>query len=181
VIHPQDRDVKKESERSQSLSGIQPLEKIPSRDGSCAALSARVEAVREEESARIARKLHDQLGSVVATTSQRVDAALETVRRISPELRPSILDDLGLAAAIEWQAQQFEVATGVISRVVAHVDGLSEPDGEQATAIFRILQEALTNTRRHATGRVGLTSGWSKGTAPSSWRSAMMASASGAR
>jgi signal transduction histidine kinase len=78
-----------------------------------------------------------------------IDSTLNTVRRISTELRPVILDDLGLVAAIEWQAQQFEARTGIR----CHFDSLVDNNGfsrEQATAIFRILQEALTNILRHA-------------------------------
>jgi len=145
------------------------------------ALSARVAAAREEESARIARELHDQLGSLLtsvkweleilehqcataagglrsnvrerlATAGNLIHSTIETVRRISSELRPAILDDLGLAPAIEWQAQQFEAATRI--RCHVHIDALlpegPKPDREQATTAFRILQEALTNTRRHS-------------------------------
>ena len=145
------------------------------------ALSARVAAAREEESARIARELHDQLGSLLtsvkweleileqqcaaadgslrsnvrerlATTGRLIQSTIETVRRISSELRPAILDDLGLAPAIEWQAQQFEAATRI--RCHVHVDALLpeglKPDREQTTTAFRILQEALTNARRHS-------------------------------
>ncbi|PYR45792.1 MAG: hypothetical protein DMF89_24150 [Acidobacteria bacterium] len=145
------------------------------------ALSARVAAAREEESARIARELHDQLGSLLtsvkweleilehqcataagglrsnvrerlATAGNLIHSTIETVRRISSELRPAILDDLGLAPAIEWQAQQFEAATRI--RCHVHVDALLpeglKPDREQATTAFRILQEALTNARRHS-------------------------------
>jgi PAS domain S-box-containing protein len=145
------------------------------------ALSARVAAAREEESARIARELHDQLGSLLtsvkweleileqqcaaadgtlrsnvrerlATTGNLIHSTIETVRRISSELRPAILDDLGLAPAIEWQAQQFEAATRI--RCHVRIDALLpeglKPDREQATTAFRILQEALTNTRRHS-------------------------------
>jgi PAS domain S-box-containing protein len=143
------------------------------------ALTARLAAAREEESARIARELHDQLGSSLtsvkweldileqqcataegglrsnirerlATTGNLILSTIETVRRISSELRPAILDELGLAPAIEWQAQQFEAATGIRCHVEALLPEGLEPDREQATTAFRILQEALTNTRRHS-------------------------------
>jgi PAS domain S-box-containing protein len=150
-------------------------------------LSARLRSTREEEGARIARALHDELGSAltslkwdleeidntyagagsqgslsalrakIATMTKQIDDTINTVRRIASELRPRILDDLGLAAAIEWQAQQFQGRTGIICQVDALVEsgGVSQ---EQATAIFRIFQEALTNILRHAQAtRVNIT------------------------
>lgn len=78
-----------------------------------------------------------------------VDTTIDRVRRIASELRPSILDDLGLAAAVEWQAQQFQKRTGILCRYDCSVDNL-DLDTERSTAIFRIFQEALTNVLRHA-------------------------------
>jgi signal transduction histidine kinase len=78
-----------------------------------------------------------------------VASTLNTVRRISSELRPGILDDVGLIAAIEWEAHRFQTRTGI----VCHVDSLVENahlTREQSTALFRIFQEALTNILRHA-------------------------------
>jgi len=77
------------------------------------------------------------------------ESTISTVRRISSELRPSVLDNLGLAAAIEWQAQRFQARTGIICRCDCSLEnlGLSR---ERSTAAFRILQEALTNILRHA-------------------------------
>src|SRR2546421_5408927 len=69
--------------------------------------------------------------------------------RISSELRPSILDDLGLAEAIEWQTQQFQSRTEIVCRCDCAIENL-ELDQRQATAVFRIFQEALTNVLRHA-------------------------------
>ncbi len=144
------------------------------------ALAARLHEAREEEGIRIARELHDQLGrclttmkmdvgwierefSSVEVTSECVSALLEKargigqaidetvqiVRRIAAELRPGVLDDLGLAAAIEWQAQDFEKRSGVACAL-----NLPEEDlrisRDQATALFRIFQESLTNVARHA-------------------------------
>ncbi|MCX8155434.1 MAG: PAS domain S-box protein [Verrucomicrobiae bacterium] len=137
-------------------------------------LAERLEIVREEERRQIAREIHDDLGQCltslkldlawVARNLQREPAALEarladmmkvvdqtiqSVRRISSELRPGVLDDLGLPAAIEWQAQEFERRTGIPCQV--HCDeGLDQLDSRMATALFRILQEALTNIIRHA-------------------------------
>jgi signal transduction histidine kinase len=80
---------------------------------------------------------------------RRVDATIETVRRISTSLRPSLLDHLGLWAAIEWQARQFEAAARISCQLGLDMSEV-EPDAERATAAFRIFQEALTNVARHA-------------------------------
>ena len=78
-----------------------------------------------------------------------VDATIESVRNIASELRPSILDDLGLVDALEWQTQQFEARTGIVCR--RHGFSNHWPfSKQQSTAIFRIFQEALTNILRHA-------------------------------
>jgi signal transduction histidine kinase len=78
-----------------------------------------------------------------------IDMSVSTLRRIASELRPSILDDLGLVAAIEWQAQQFQGRTGIVCVCDCVLDKV-ELTEEQSTAVFRILQEALTNVLRHA-------------------------------
>lgn len=150
------------------------------------ALSARMEEAREEERNRVARTVHDELGSVLTSLKwdlagleksfsasadpgdlaalrtkvedmlMLVDACIQSVRRVASELRPSILD-LGLVEAIEWQTQQFEARTGI----VCSRDGFSYTirlNDQQATAIFRIFQEALTNILRHASAtRVDIT------------------------
>jgi signal transduction histidine kinase len=137
-------------------------------------LSMYLQHVREEERTRIAREVHDELGQALTSCkldaswlahhlprnqkelvekaeelSARIDSTIQTVRRISTELRPGILDHLGLAAALEWQAQEFQTRTGIHCRVSAH---LHEPglDPELTTAFFRIFQETLTNVIRHA-------------------------------
>ena len=140
-------------------------------------LSARLETAREQERTRIAREIHDELGHALtalkmdvawlsgrlggesgplaergAAMSALIDRTVATVRAIATELRPSILDELGLAAAIEWQAAEFGRRTGIATRV----SGPQAPpdlDGERATAVFRIVQEALTNVARHAGAR----------------------------
>jgi signal transduction histidine kinase len=71
------------------------------------------------------------------------------VRRVASELRPSILDDLGLLEAIEWQTQQFQARTGIECRCDRSLPGIPLGD-QQSTAVFRIVQEALTNILRHA-------------------------------
>jgi PAS domain S-box-containing protein len=154
-------------------------EKLNATTEQLRALSAKLQSAREEEGARIARELHDELGSALTSLkwdlegidklcSQAddqtdfstlrkkiegmiglIDATINTVTRISSELRPSILDDLGLAAAIEWQCRQFEAHTGIICQsesVAEHI----QLNREEATAVFRIVQEAMTNILRHA-------------------------------
>jgi signal transduction histidine kinase len=136
--------------------------------------AAHLESVREEERARIAREIHDELGQALtalridltrlaskppadqADILQRagemlgiVDATIQSVRRISTELRPGLLDDLGLVAAIEWQTQEFESRTGI--RCQLSVAGMDFAlDRALGTTLFRIVQEALTNVARHA-------------------------------
>jgi signal transduction histidine kinase len=137
-------------------------------------LAARLQSVREEERTSIAREIHDELGqsctvikmdlamigrkasksqtqlrAKVKSAIQVVDEMIGTLRRIASDLRPRTLDDLGLNAALEWQAQEFESRTGI--RCVVTL--LQEPlalDADLSTAIFRIFQESLTNVARHA-------------------------------
>jgi len=78
-----------------------------------------------------------------------VDATIQSVRRISTELRPGILDDLGLVATVEWAGEEFEARTGTKCQLNLPPDDL-EVDPERATALFRIFQETLTNVARHA-------------------------------
>ncbi len=138
------------------------------------ALAANLESVREEERTQIARELHDQLGQALtamkfdlawltdrlvqkdatlahkakAVTAQ-MDMMIKTVRRIATELRPGMLDDLGLAASIEWQARDFEKRTGIACAVSVSAQDLPLARA-QSVALFRIFQEALTNVARHA-------------------------------
>jgi PAS domain S-box-containing protein len=137
-------------------------------------LAARLQTVREEERTRIARELHDELGQALTglkmdlawvrgrlsrtqadlaerlqTLMTRVDGTVDAVRRLATELRPGVLDLLGLVAAIEWQAQEFGRRTGIETDLDLHSDH-SAVDDVRATTVFRILQEALTNVARHA-------------------------------
>jgi PAS domain S-box-containing protein len=138
------------------------------------ALAARLQAVREDERTSIAREIHDDLGQALtamnmdlvwlmqkllgADASLRlkvnsllklVDGAISSVRRIASSLRPGMLDDLGLSAAIEWQAREFQERTGIgCELVLPRLD--VELDNERSTAVFRIFQETLTNIARHA-------------------------------
>jgi signal transduction histidine kinase len=136
------------------------------------ALSDRLMVVQEEERSRIARELHDDLGQSltalkmdvggllqkipegdgVSKISDRIlrtiDSTVTAVQRISSELRPSILDDLGIAAAIDTEARLFEQRTGIECEVSLPPD--LQLDRVTATTIYRIIQEALTNVARHS-------------------------------
>lgn len=78
-----------------------------------------------------------------------IEAIITTIRRIASELRPGVLDDLGLGAAIEWQVEQFQARTGLKCHW-SNTANEVELDREKSTAVFRILQEILTNVLRHA-------------------------------
>jgi len=141
------------------------------------ALSARVERVREDERTGIAREIHDELGQGLTglkmdvawverrivggeissnelrdrmeAMSDLIDETINQVRRISAELRPGVLDHLGLLAAIEWQAQEYEKRTGTRCTVSSNL-GEQKLGRDLSTGVFRIFQEALTNVARHA-------------------------------
>ena len=78
-----------------------------------------------------------------------IDDTMQSVRRISSELRPTLLDDLGLSAALEWQARQFELHAGIACLIRSQPDDIVL-DQARSTALFRIFQETLTNVARHA-------------------------------
>jgi signal transduction histidine kinase len=90
-----------------------------------------------------------QLLEKMAEMGALVDTTANTIRKLCTELRPGILDDLGLSAAIEWQAREFSKRTGIRCAVTTQADGLAL-DPNQTTAAFRIFQEILTNIARHA-------------------------------
>src|SRR5205085_11451055 len=81
-----------------------------------------------------------------------IDSTIGSVRKLATELRPGVLDDLGLVAAIEWQAREFQARTGITCRLSLPAEDI-EFGAEQATAVFRIFQEILTNVARHAGAR----------------------------
>ena len=89
------------------------------------------------------------LDSKVQSVRALADRALDTSRRISRQLRPSVLDVLGLRASVEWQLEEFEARTGISSELVVEGD-VAGVDEQMSTTLFRILQEALTNVARHA-------------------------------
>jgi PAS domain S-box-containing protein len=138
------------------------------------ALAARLQSAREEERKRVSREIHDELGQALTAIkmdlasvlqalppdkepeAQRgkaamllLDQTVRSVRRIATELRPSMLDDLGLVAALEWAAEDFQARTGTKCRVSLPEEDIAL-DQERATALFRIFQETLTNIARHA-------------------------------
>jgi signal transduction histidine kinase len=142
-------------------------------------LAARLETIREEERTRVAREIHDELGSALTTLKwdtegllqlfsgggeqslfaiarekleamiRLTDSTINVVKRIASELRPSVLDDLGLIEAIEAQAQQFQDRTRITSKFDSALD-TTNLSREQSIAILRIFQETLTNILRHA-------------------------------
>ena len=154
------------------------------------ALTDHQQRLREEEQKRIAREVHDELGQSLtglkmnlhllknriasggSTASledgigdlmQMTDSTIGTVRRIASELRPSLLDDFGLVSAVEWQTQEFERRTSIPCTFTANCDSI-DLGTERNTAIYRVVQEALTNAARHARAdgvEVELTSGGS--------------------
>jgi len=140
-------------------------------------LAGKLQEVREQERTYLAREIHDELGQLLtalhieltivakelsksgkrgagATRKLKrigtsIESAIESVGRIATELRPAVLDRLGLVAAIEWEAREFQKRTSIRTTVNVDREGITmSPEG--STAVFRILQESLTNVARHA-------------------------------
>ncbi|HET6256027.1 MAG TPA: PAS domain S-box protein [Puia sp.] len=149
-------------------------------------LASHLQDVREEERAEMAREIHDELGQQltglkmdmawveeefeklglqpqrerVIDALRLLDHTIMTVRKIAPELRPGILDDLGLVAAVEWLAEEFEKRSGVQTTFRAGMPGRRYPS-QMSIGLFRICQEALTNVARHSGARhVGIFLGY---------------------
>lgn len=137
-------------------------------------LALRIEAIREEERTDVAREIHDVLGQALTAIQldlnwvrdrardgqeldeerlvsmiKLLDETMDAGRRLSARLRPTVLDDLGLKAALDWQVREFAQRTGLSCRLSILPEDLV-PDDARDTALFRILQEALTNVTRHA-------------------------------
>jgi len=137
------------------------------------ALASRLQKVREEERTEVAREIHDELGQALTALKldiawmkkrlprdhamlaqcksiiERIDQTSNAVRRIATALRPSVLDQLGLAAALEWQGNEFGARTGIEVEMEVATDGSPVRD-DLGSSTFRILQESLTNVTRHA-------------------------------
>jgi PAS domain S-box-containing protein len=139
------------------------------------ALALNLQQIREEERTNISREIHDELGQQLTglkmslsilkrkispdndDSLQKINDAISitndamiAVRRISAQLRPSILDDLGLLAAMEWQSEEFEKRYGIHTEFISNQTNLDELSTEIKTGIFRIYQESLTNVLKHA-------------------------------
>jgi PAS domain S-box-containing protein len=136
-------------------------------------LAAHLQSAREDERTKIAREIHDELGQIMTALKidlswirdkycdhaglcektksmlSHVDATIRTVKKIITELRPGILDHLGISAALEWQASEFQEISGIPCNVVIIPDQIILTE-DLSTNIFRIFQEILTNVMRHA-------------------------------
>jgi signal transduction histidine kinase len=157
-------------------------QRLRASEESLRALAAHLQSVREEERIHIAREIHDELGQALTglkydiaalmkasveapvtmpakaqSCNQAIDRIINAVRRISSGLRPEVLDEIGLAAAVEWQAREWSRRTGIRTTVEIS-PGFTDPDKQRSTALFRVFQELLTNVARHANAtRVNVT------------------------
>jgi signal transduction histidine kinase len=149
-------------------------EKLKESYESIRTLTGHLQNVREEERLHIAREIHDELGQLLTVLKMDVswlnkkidpdnnfakgklseilsliDTTVKTVRRIASELRPSLLDDLGLLAAMEWHLEEFERRSGILAELHLPESELPLPDALKI-GLFRIFQESLTNVARHS-------------------------------
>ena len=156
---------------------IEAEKKLKQSLGQIRMLTGHLQEVREEERKNIARDIHDELGQQLTILKMDVswiikklqhpdeiliaqlkalldtiDGTMKSVRRMCSELRPALLDDLGLIAAMEWQASEFEKNTGITVELTLPAETLSLVP-EIKTGLFRIFQESLTNVARHAQAR----------------------------
>jgi PAS domain S-box-containing protein len=162
-----------------SVSVVRDITEHRQAEAALHALAARLERIREEERTRLAREVHDVLGQMLTglkldlawcgrrlakigdeelrrqlgakhdAINTSADAMIETVQHISAALRPGVLDSLGLAAALRFEAEQFAGRSGICCQI-APVSGEPALDADRATGVFRIFQELLTNVARHA-------------------------------
>lgn len=161
VIHDIDEQIRTEKELRRSQEQLRKL-------------ADHLQTAREEERTRIARDIHDHMGQELtalkidvaclrghlngdrarvdedlANMTTNVNAIIRSVKDIAAELRPRMLDDFGLPAAIEWQVEKFSKRTGITCTCTVPGQQM-QIDNHAATALFRIVQEALTNVARHA-------------------------------
>ena len=149
-------------------------EQIKQRTEQLRNLASRLQSVREEERKTIAREIHDELGQMLTvlkiqisllankvsgneiiktkfeSVEKLIDNSIESVQKISSKLRPGLLDELGLIPAIEWQAQDFMEKTGIECECILPKEEEIDMNQEKSTALFRIFQESIINTARHA-------------------------------
>ncbi len=137
-------------------------------------LTERVQSIREEERKHVAHEIHDELGQLLTSiqldlswiqlkmpkeqelllekindTLNTINMTIHSVQKISSSLRPLMLDDLGLSAAIEWQVGEFQKRTGIQCKIELDIEDI-DLDKDISTSIFRIFQETCTNVSRHA-------------------------------
>ena len=136
-------------------------EKVSARDASLRQLSRRLLSVQEQERVRIAREVHDELGQALTALkidvsrdqpasdlSQTIDKIVDLVRRIATDLRPAILDDLGVTAALEQQLRRLRERTGIATTLNVPED--PQLDMLTSVTVYRIVQESIANVVRHA-------------------------------
>jgi signal transduction histidine kinase len=175
-VEERTRELMQANEQCQMVIGAQKLteDQLQRSRSELRSLSQHLQEVREEERTSIAREIHDELGQLLTAMkmdlcwlgkrlpqeqrellektediSRHIDVTIETVQRISSELRPGILDDLGLMAALEWQALEFQKKTGILCEVRGSFD-CATLERRRSTVLFRIFQETLTNIYRHS-------------------------------
>jgi len=160
-------------------SRIQTTEEIRESREQLRSLSLHQQILREEERKRIALEIHDELGQALTATKmdvhllgknvgqkvvaenrpeisrgfeniqKNIDSTISSVRRIATDMRPPLIDDLGLIAALEWQSNEFQRRTGIMCKFEANVESI-DFSSDCSIAVFRIFQESLTNVLRHS-------------------------------
>ncbi len=166
------RDITERKSAAEELARAK--DELETRNNQLRDLSIHLQNVREDERTRVAREIHDEMGQSltaiklelarlrkkppkdqkaikeqVAYVAELVESTLQSVKRISTELRPGMLDHIGLTSAIQWQAEEFEKRNGIPCSVVFDPEEINIGQN-RSTTVFRIFQETLTNIARHA-------------------------------